>query len=66
MELAGDYLGEEIPICLPMGTWLRHIDRFKWQYDKAFARDHIFGADLMYRIHKHLQVLLHSYNTTTM
>ena len=47
-----------------MGTWPRHIDRFKWQYNKAFVRDPLFGADLMDIIHKRVQVLLHSCNTT--
>ena len=42
VKLVGDYLGEEIPICILMGSWLRHIDRFKRQYDKAFARDTLF------------------------
>ena len=32
VKFVGDYLGEEILICLLMGTWLRHIDRFKRQY----------------------------------
>ena len=45
VKVLGDYLGEEIPICLSMGTWMRRIDRFKRQYDKAFARDPLFGAD---------------------
>ena len=52
VKLAGDYLGEESPICFSMGTWLRHNDRFGRQYDKAFARDPLFGVDLMDRIHK--------------
>ena len=47
-----------------MASWLRHIDRFRRQYDKAFARDRLFGADLMDQIHKHVQVFLHSCNTT--
>ena len=47
-----------------MGMWPRHIDRFERQYDKAFARDPLFGADLMDSIHKHVQVFLHSCNTT--
>ena len=64
MKLAGDYLGEKSPICLSMALWPRHIDRFEQQYDKAFARDPLFGADLMGRIHKHVQVFLHSCNTT--
>ena len=52
-----------MPNFLLMGTWPRHIDRFKRQYDKAFARDPLFGADLMDRIHKRVQVFLHSCNT---
>ena len=47
MKLAGDYLREKSLICLLMGTWLRHIDHFEWQYDKAFAKDPHFGEDLM-------------------
>ena len=43
VKQAGDYLGEESPICLSMGTWLRHIDRFERKYDKDFARDPPFG-----------------------
>ena len=65
LSLVGDYLGEEIPICLSMGSWPRHIDHFDWKYDKAFVRDPLFGVDLMNRIHKHVQVFLHSCNTTT-
>ena len=65
VKLAGDYLGEGSPVCISMASWPRHIDRFKWQYDKAFARDPLFGADLMDRIHKRVQVFLHSCNTTS-
>ena len=65
MKLAGGYLGEESPIFLLMGTWRRHIDRFDWQFDKAFAKDPLFGADLMDRIHKSVQVFFHSLNTTS-
>ena len=64
LKLARDYLGEERPICLSMALWPRHIDRFGRQYDKAFARGPLFGADLMDRIHKRVQVFLHSCNTT--
>ena len=63
VKLAGDYLGEGSPICLSMASWPRHIDRFERQYDKAFAREPLFGADLMYIIHKRVQVFLHSCNT---
>ena len=65
MKLVGDYLGEDIPVCLLMGTWPRHIDRFERQYNKAFARDLLFGVDLMDFIHKRVQVFLHSRNTTS-
>ena len=64
VKLTGDYLGEESPICLSMGTWTLHIDRFERKYNKAFAMDLLFGADLMDRIYKRMQVFLHSYNTT--
>ena len=47
MKLAGDYLREKSLICLLVGTWLHHIDRFERQYDKAFAKDPLFGVDLM-------------------
>ena len=47
-----------------MESWPRHIDRFERQYDKAFYRDLLFGADLMDWIHKRVQVFLHSCNTT--
>ena len=65
VKLAGDYLEEGILICLSMFLWLRHIDRFEQQYDKAFARDPLFGADSMDIIHKRVQVFLHSCNTTS-
>ena len=55
VKLVGDYLG---------GTWPLHIDRFERQYGKAFARDPLFGDNLMDWIHKIVQVLLHSLNTT--
>ena len=47
VKLAGYYLGEEILICISMESWPRHIERFERQYDKAFARGPLFGADLM-------------------
>ena len=48
-----------------MTTWLRHIDRFEKQYYNSFVKDPIFGEDLIYRIHKRVQVFLHSCNTTS-
>ena len=64
VKIAGDYLGEKRPICLSIGTWPRHVDRFEHQYDTAFTRDPPFGVDLMDRIHKRVQVFLQSCNTT--
>ena len=65
VKLAGDYLGKGSPVCISMASWTRHIDRFKRQYDKDFAREPLFGADMMDRIHKRVQVFLHSCNTTS-
>ena len=65
VKLAGDYLGEGIPVCLSMASWPRHIDRSERQYDKAFARYPLFGADLMDIIHKRVQVFLKSCNRTS-
>ena len=65
VKLAGDYLGEGSPVCASRASWPRHIDRFERQYDKDFARDPLFGADLMDHIHKRVQVFLHSCNTTS-
>ena len=64
VKLSRDYLGEESPIYLSMGTWPRHIDCFKHQYHKAFASYPLFGEDLMNQIHKRVQVFLYSSNTT--
>ena len=47
-----------------MGTWPHHIDCFEQKYDKAFAKDPLFRADLMDKMHKRLQVFIHSCNTT--
>ena len=65
VNFAEDYLVEGSLICLLVALWPRHIDRFWWQYDKAFVRDPLFGADLMDRIHNSVQVFLHSCNTTS-
>ena len=64
VRLAGDYLGEGRPVSIMMASRPRHIDRFERQYNKAFSRDPLFGADRMDRIHKRVQVFLHSCNTT--
>ena len=60
VKLAGDYLGEGSPVYISMASWPHHIDSFEQQYDKAFARDPLFGAELMDIIHKRVQVFLHS------
>ena len=64
VRLAGDNRGEGSPVCIMMASWRRHIDRFKWKYNKDFSRDPLFGANLMDRIHKRVQVFLHSCTTT--
>ena len=64
VRLAGYYLGEGSPVCIMMTLWPRHIDRFEWQYDKAFSQDPLFREDLMDQVHKRVQVFLHSCNTT--
>ena len=48
-----------------MTTWLRNIDRFERKYDKAFEKYPLFRADLIEKIQKHVQVFLHSCNTTS-
>ena len=60
MKLAGDYLGEESPMCCSMETWYFNIDRFERQYSKAFSKDPLFRADLIGRFHKRIQVFLNS------
>ena len=57
-------MGEERPLCLLTEKWPRHIDHFDRKYDKAFAKDPLFGEDLIDRKHNHAQVFLHSHNTT--
>ena len=47
VRLAGEYLGTEGPLCQVMATWPRHIDRFGWQYEKAFVGDRLLGADIV-------------------
>ena len=64
VKLVGYYLEEESPICLSIGMCPHHIDRFEPQCDKVFAKDPLFGEDLIDRIHRRIQVFLHSYNTT--
>ena len=47
-----------------MATWNIHIDLFEWQYDKAFASNTFLVTDIVDRIHKQVQVLLHLCNIT--
>ena len=64
VKLVGDYLQEGSPVCVVIASWPRHIDCFERQYNKAFARYPLLGADFMDQIHKHVQVFLQSCNTT--
>ena len=60
------YPGMEGPFSRALATWPCHIDFFKRQYDKAFAGHRLFGLEIVDRIHKHVQVFLHSCNTTSL
>ena len=60
VRLNRDYLGIESPLSRAMVTLTCHIDRFEGQYDKAFAVHRLFRADIVDRIHKQVQVFLHS------
>ena len=62
VRLTGDYLGTEEPLYGAMETWNHHIGSFENQYDKAFTGDCLFGADIVDRIHKQVQILTNSCN----
>ena len=64
VRVDGDYLGDEGTLIQTMATWPHHIDNFKRKYDYAFAVNTFFGADLVYRTHKWVQVLLQLCNMT--
>ena len=66
VRLNGDFFGVEGPLSREMMTWPCRIDRFERQYNKDFAGHHLFGADIVDRIHKRFQVFLHSFNTTSL
>ena len=57
-----DYLVPESPRVRAMETWPRHINHYEWNYDKEFAANKCFGADITDRTHKQVQVLLYSCN----
>ena len=52
VKIAGDCLVEETLLCRSMVTWPRHIEPFEQQYENAFTKDPLFGADLVDTIHK--------------
>ena len=64
LQVDGEYLVDEGPLRRYMSICPRHIDYFERQYDKTFAGNYFFGADLVDCIHKHVQVFLHLCNTT--
>ena len=66
VRMTEDYLRTEGPLSRAMATWPRQIDHFECQYDKAFAGHCLFGADIVYWIHKQVKIFLHSCNTTSM
>ena len=61
-----DHLGTEGTLSQAMATWTRQIDHFERQYDKDFKGDRLFGKDIVDIIHKHVQILLQSCNTTSL
>ena len=65
LQLTEDYVRTEGPL-YNMATWSFHIDCFERQYDKAFSGDCLFGAYIVDRIHKQVQVFLHLRNTTSL
>ena len=64
MKLAVDYLVDERLLCCSMTTRPCYIDRFGRKYNKAFLKDPLFGAYLIYIIHRIVQVFLHFFNMT--
>ena len=66
VRMTGHYLGTEGPLSRVMEPWPHHVDRFKHQYNKAFAGHRLFGADIVDCIHKRVQLFLHSCNTTSL
>ena len=66
VRLTRDYLGTEGPLLRVMATWPSHIDCFKRQYNKSFTGHHPFGAYIVERIHKQVQVFFHFCNTTSL
>ena len=54
----------EGPLIQAVATWPHHIDRFEWQYEKAFAGNPFFSADLVNCIHKRVKLFLKLCNTT--
>ena len=47
VQLTRDHLRTKGTLSQEMETWPCHIDRFELQYDKAFAGDRIFYADIV-------------------
>ena len=61
-----NYLGSKGLIRWVTEMWPCHIDKFERQYNKTFAGNHLFGAELAEQIHKRVHVLLHSCNTESL
>ena len=52
----------QVTLYQAMVKWPCHIDYFERQYDKAFLGHHLFGEDIIDKIHMRVQVFLHSCN----
>ena len=66
LGLAVYYLIPDGTLSQAMETWPRHIDRFEWQFDKAFTGRRLFGEEILDQTRKRLQVFLHRCNTISL
>ena len=62
VRVAEDYLGLEGLLVRAIETWTNHIFQFKRQYDRVFAANEFFSADITDTTNKRVYVLLQSYN----
>ena len=65
-RVAREYLCMDGTLFQAMATLPCHIDRFEQQYDKEFAADRLFGANIVGRTHKWVQIFLHLCKTTSL
>ena len=56
-------MGDKGTLSHTMDTWSRPFEHFKRKYGKAFMGNPLFTANMVDRIHKRVQIFLHSCNT---